>query len=163
MQSRIRSNYYESFVEFDKDMCKLFLKGRRWYEPSTEAYGNVLLLQVRCPCTHMASLFSHFLQRLYQALTSPDPPFGPPYKSTTHFASLPAGPGTAKPLHSSDAEGVPGVTMFRVSVKDRTFVDEVQYKGWSVKLADWVHLANCDDPGRPIIAQVFRLWTSDEP
>ena len=46
-------------------------------------------------------------QRLYQALTSPSPPSGPPYVSTTNFASLRAGPGTARPLHSSDSERLP--------------------------------------------------------
>lgn len=126
-------------------MSKLFLKGRRWYEPESEGYSNVLLLH-----------------RLYQSLTSPDPPSGPPFKTTTHFAALPAAPGTARPLHSTDAEGVPGVTTFRVSSKERRFVDEVHYKGMIYKLADWVHLANCDDPGRPIIAQIFRCWISEE-
>jgi chromatin structure-remodeling complex subunit RSC1/2 len=107
------------------------------------------------------------IQRLYQALTSTNPPPGPPYSSTTNFASLRAGPGTARPVHAThtaDPEGgVPGVTTFRVSNKDRTFVDEVQYKGWTIKLADWLHLSNPDDPGRPIVAQVFKCWVSDEP
>ena len=103
-------------------------------------------------------------QRLYQALTSPTPPSGPPYVSSTNFASLRAGPGTARPLHSSsDSEKLPAVTTFRVSSKDRTFVDEVTYRGWSVKLADWLHLSNPDDPSKPIIAQVFKCYVSDEP
>lgn len=88
---------------------------------------------------------------------------GPPYTSSTNFASLKAGPGTAKPVHGADSEGVPGVTTYRVIQKDRTFVDELHYKGWSVRLADWVHLSNPDDPSRPIIAQVFRCWVSEEP
>jgi hypothetical protein len=105
----------------------------------------------------------HSSQRLYQALTSPTPPPGPPYVSSTNFASLRAGPGTARPLHSSDSEKHPAVTTFRVSSKDRTFVDEVTYRGSSVKLADWLHLSNPDDPSRPIIAQVFKCYVSDEP
>lgn len=60
-------------------------------------------------------------------------------------------------------ELVTGVTSFRVSSKDRTFVDELHYKGWMLKLADWVHLCNPDDPSRPIVGQVFRSWVSDEP
>ena len=145
-------------------MSNLFLKARRSYEPTTEEYGNVLHLQVRIyPPSSTLFINPHLLQRFYQALTSPSPPSGPPYGSSTNFASLRAGPGTAKPLHSSDAEGVPGVTTFRVSNKDRTFVDAVHFKGWTVRLADWLHLSNPDDPGRPIIAQVFKCWTSDEP
>ncbi|KAG6333434.1 hypothetical protein ID866_5655 [Astraeus odoratus] len=103
------------------------------------------------------------VKRLYQALTSSSPPSGPPYLSTTNFASIRAGPGTARPLHSADTEGVPGVTTFRVSNKDRTFVDEVNYKGWGIRLADWLHLSNPDDPSRPIVGHVFRCWLSDDP
>ncbi|KAF9007885.1 hypothetical protein BDQ17DRAFT_1455107 [Cyathus striatus] len=146
IDNKVRSKNYTSAKEFDVDMARLFLKGRRWYDPATESYGHVLLLQ-----------------RLYQSLTSEHPLPGPPYLSSTNFASLRAGPGTAKPVHGPDAEGVPGVTSHRVSTKDRTFVDEVHYKGWSVKLADWLHLSNPDDPSRPIIGQVFRCWVSDEP
>ncbi|KAH7925669.1 hypothetical protein BV22DRAFT_416009 [Leucogyrophana mollusca] len=146
IEGRAKSQGYETSKDFDLDMARLFEKARRWHEPRTEPYGRVLLLQ-----------------RLYQALTSPSPPSGPPYTSATNFASIRAGPGTARPLHSTDSEGVPGVTSFRVSTKDRTFVDEVNYKGWSIRLADWLHLSNPDDPSRPIIGQVFKCWVSEEP
>lgn len=39
-------NYYETSQSFDKEMSQLFLKARRWYELGTDAYGNVLALQV---------------------------------------------------------------------------------------------------------------------
>jgi chromatin structure-remodeling complex subunit RSC1/2 len=53
--------------------------------------------------------------------------------------------------------------MFRVSNKDRTFVEELHTKGLRFRLGDWVHLSNPDDPSRPIIGQVFRCFLSDEP
>ncbi|TCD68597.1 hypothetical protein EIP91_010388 [Steccherinum ochraceum] len=146
IETKARDQVYESSEAFDKDMSNLFLKARRSYEPASDAYGHVL-----------------HLQRLYHALTSPTPPSGPPYTSPIHFASLRAGPGNVKPLHTIDAEGVPGVTSFRVSNRERTFVESVQFKGWTVKVADWLHLSNPDDPGRPIIAQVFKCWLSEEP
>lgn len=65
-------------------------------------------------------------------------------------------------MHSAETEGVPGVTTYRVSVKDRTVVNEVHFKGWSVRLADWLHMANPDDPSRPIVGQVFKCFVSDE-
>ena len=68
-----------------------------------------------------------------------------------------------KPVKASDVEGVVGVTSFRIPTRDRTFVDEVKYKGWSIKLADWVHVMNPDDPRRPVIGQVCKCWVSDEP
>ncbi|KAI0367477.1 hypothetical protein BV20DRAFT_970438 [Pilatotrama ljubarskyi] len=142
VESRTRMRYYETSQAFDKEMSQLFLKARRWYELGTEPYGNVLVLQ-----------------RLYQALTSPNPP-QPPYNSATKFAALPAGPGNAKPLHASEGEN--GVTTFRVSLKDRKIIDEVQYKGWTIRLADWLHLSNPDDPSRPIVGQVFRCYLSQD-
>lgn len=148
IESKARSKSYLSSKTFDMDFAKLFLKGRRYYDAGSDNYGRVLLLQ-----------------RFYQALTSNSPPSGPPYVSATGFASLRAGPGTARPLYSSSTDGdtgVAGVTTFRVSSKDRTFVDELQYKGWRVRLADWVHMANPDDPSRPIVGQVFRCYISDE-
>ncbi|KAF9221270.1 hypothetical protein BS17DRAFT_271837 [Gyrodon lividus] len=146
IEGHARSKSYDTSKDFDLDIARLFEKARRWYEPCTEPYGRVLLLQ-----------------RLYQALTSPSAPSGPPYTSATNFASIRAGPGTARPLHSTDSGGVPGVTTFRVSTKDRMFVDEVHHKGWSIRLADWLHLSNPDDPSRPIIGQVFKCWISHEP
>ncbi|KAI3602360.1 rsc complex protein [Moniliophthora roreri] len=144
IEARVRGNEYPTPRAFDKDMALLFEKARRWHEQSTNSYGHVLLLQ-----------------RLYQALTSSNPPSGPPYSSTTNFASLKAGPGNVKPVHG-DGEGVAGVTNHRVLTRDKIIVDEVHYKGWTIKLADWLHLSNPDDPSRPIIAQVFRCWISEE-
>ena len=95
-------------------------------------------------------------QRFYHALTSPNPPV-PPYNTSTKFAGLPVGPANSK---GEDAGA--GVTMFRVSLKDRTIVDEVQFKGWTIRLADWLHLSNPDDPSRPIIGQVFKCYISEE-
>ncbi|KAI0327304.1 hypothetical protein GY45DRAFT_1327801 [Cubamyces sp. BRFM 1775] len=142
VESRAQMRYYTTSQAFDKEMSQLFLKARRWYEIGTEPYGNVLVLQ-----------------RLYHALTSPNPP-QPPYASATKFAALPAGPGTAKPLHAS--EGDTGVTTFRVSLKDRQLIDEVNFKGWTVRVADWLHLSNPDDPSRPIVGQVFKCFLSQE-
>lgn len=96
-------------------------------------------------------------QRLYQALTGPRPPAGPPYVSQTNFGSLRSGPASRHP------EGQNTVTSFRVSSKDRTTAEEVHYKGWSFRLADWVHAYNSDDPSKPVMGQVFKAYISDEP
>jgi chromatin structure-remodeling complex subunit RSC1/2 len=72
--------------------------------------------------------------------------------STSNFASLRGGP----------ASKVENVTSFRVSAKDRTFAEEVYYKGWSFRQADWVHVSNPDDPTKPVMGQVFKCWISDE-
>lgn len=120
----------------------------------------------RYKCVFML-LLPHFIsqfspdQRFYQALASPKPPASP-HSSPTKFASLPAGPGTATPLHSGEGDPAMRVTTFRVSEKDKKIADEVTYKGWTVRLADWLHLSNPDDPSRPIVAHVFRCFVSED-
>ena len=39
----------------------------------------------------------------------------------------------------------------------------MHYKGWSFRLADWVHAYNSDDPSKPVMGQVFKAYISDEP
>lgn len=34
-------------------------------------------------------------------------------------------------------------------------VEKVVYKGYTIRVGDWVHLANADDAGRPIVAKVL--------
>ena len=46
LQARLQAGEYESPQRFDREMHEFFLKGRRFYEAGSDAYGNVLLLQV---------------------------------------------------------------------------------------------------------------------
>lgn len=69
-----------------------------------------------------------------------------------------AGPSSSK----SGGEGA-NFSSLRMLAKAKTAVDELHYKGWSVKLGDWVHISNPDDPARPIPGQVFKCWTSTDP
>ncbi|KIK09985.1 hypothetical protein K443DRAFT_1 [Laccaria amethystina LaAM-08-1] len=127
-QSHVRSKSYANAKEFNMDMACLFLK----------AHLHVRNYTVK-------SYFS----KLYQALTSPNPPQGAVLSSSTNCTTLRAGPRNVKPAHgASDSDTAPSVTSYRVPTKDQIFVDEVTYKGWSMKLADWLHLANPDDPSR---------------
>ena len=102
---------------------------------------------------------------------------------------MPAGPGTVKPFPASSSSSstaaatltstttsasadeqhqggsvsnVTAITHRIPPTRDRTFVEEeVNYKGWKLKLGDWVHLSNPDDPSKPIVGQVFKCWTSE--
>ncbi|GJJ09395.1 hypothetical protein Clacol_003617 [Clathrus columnatus] len=116
---------------------------RRWHTLGSHTYGLCLLLQ-----------------RLYQLLTSPPYPDSIPATSS-NFSSITAGPGIARPIHSQTGESSHAVTMFRIPTKDRIFTDELIYKGWTVRMGDWVHLMNPDDPARPVIGQVFKTWVPD--
>lgn len=161
-QTRLQTGEYENPQQFDREMHELFLKGRRFYEAGSDTYGNVLLLQVSSTTARLYVSLT-VPKRFYQALTSSTPPGGPPYKTTTNWASLPAGPGTAKPLNAAEGETSRAVTTFRVSTKDRKFVEEVEYRGWKIRVADWLHLCNPDDPTKPIIGQVFKCHQLEEP
>ena len=57
---------------------------------------------------------------------------------------------------------MPGITDFRISTKDRTFVDKVHYKERTIRLADWLHLSDPSYPSRPIVSHVFKCRISDE-
>ena len=37
-------------------------------------------------------------------------------------------------------------------------LDSVEHRGETYTVGDWVHISNPNDPAKPIIAQVFRLW-----
>jgi len=142
-------------------MHELFLKARRFHEAGSDAYGNVLLLQV----SHITScirISPTVPKRFYQALTSSNPPSGPPYKTTTNWASLPAGPGPAEHMKAAKGETSRAVTTFRVSTKDRKFLEEVEYRGWKIRVGDWLHLCNPDDPSKPIVGQVFKCYQLEE-
>lgn len=106
-------------------MVSVFETARRWYRFLSPQLSNVLTLQ-----------------RLYNAITAPYPlavpPSGTLAPNMTRFASLPAGPGTAKTaqeVQEAERAGVPpgkagfGVTSTRISSKDRIFTEEARHKG----------------------------------
>ncbi|CAN6654429.1 chromatin structure-remodeling complex subunit Rsc2p [Trichomonascus vanleenenianus] len=37
-------------------------------------------------------------------------------------------------------------------------LDQVEHRGEVYKVGDWVHIANINDPAKPIIGQIFRIW-----
>jgi chromatin structure-remodeling complex subunit RSC1/2 len=150
----IREKRYTSLIAFDRDMSNLFERARRYHQDGSEQYGHIIVLQ-----------------RLYNALTAPYPmplpPSGVPSPSATMFASLPAGPGTARPVHEitqdlkagmAEGEVGIGITTFRVGHKDRVFTDEARHKGMAYKTGDYIHLINPDDASRPIVGQIFKTF-----
>lgn len=142
-------------------MVSVFDTARRWYRFMTAQLSHVLTLQ-----------------RLYNAVTAPYPLAVPPSGTLaphkTRFASLPAGPGTAKTsqeVQEAERAGVPpekagfGVTSTRISSKDRIFTEEARHKGVAYrtgKLNKLVfrltnrRLHSSDQPRRPIATD---RWT----
>jgi chromatin structure-remodeling complex subunit RSC1/2 len=77
---------------------------------------------------------------MYNALTSlheaRELPQGVPPASPVAFASLPAGPGNAKPMSDNGTRGSDPreFTGSRVSTKDRVFTSMAKYKGMAYKM-----------------------------
>lgn len=71
------------------------------------------------------------LQRLYQALTK----------------------------RSSPGEANPAVPVERGAVEDKVFLSGINFKGQTFRVGDWVHLVTPTTLQKPLIAQVFKLFT----
>jgi chromatin structure-remodeling complex subunit RSC1/2 len=79
---------------------------------------------------------------------------------------FPASSSTTASTPADEHEGggvsnMAAITHHAPPTRDRTFVEEVNYKGWKLRLGDWVHLSNPDDPSKPIVGQVFKCWKSE--
>ena len=66
-------------------------------------------------------------------------------------------------MNATEGETSGAVTTFRVSTKDRKFVEEVEYRGWKIRVGDWLHLCNPDDPSKHVVGQVFKCYQLEEP
>jgi len=80
----------------------------------------------------------------------------------SNISSIAAGPGNAKPIHSAASTSEDGVTTYRIQNKERAFIEEKTYKGITYKPGDYVHLMNPDDPAKPIIGQIFKVYVPDK-
>ena len=76
-------------------------------------------------------------------------------------SSTAAASTTADENEGGDVSNATATTYLVPPTRNRTFVEEVNYKGWQLKIGDWVHLSNPDDPSKPIVGQVFKCWTSE--
>lgn len=76
-----------------------------------------------------------FLQRLYQELTKVVQPGISPIPTTslsiTSLASVPAGPGRL--LNGAETGDLKGIVSPRVTMKDKTFLTHINYKGLIIK------------------------------
>ncbi|KAJ3738797.1 hypothetical protein DFH05DRAFT_735327 [Lentinula detonsa] len=190
IETRIKSKAYSTPASFDRDMMLLFEKGRRWWEPAPSHVDSSSSTSHLAPSGKPKTVFGGsreeyakvlILQRLYQSLTSPHlperhKPGSGPYSSETNFAALRVGPGRVNHRdHQNQSEGeeivfASGSKQIHTITNNRVFLDQIKYKGWTVRVGDWVHLANGTDmysgagggggggAGRPTVAQVWKVW-----
>jgi chromatin structure-remodeling complex subunit RSC1/2 len=123
---------YRSLSDFDVDMIRLFERAGRWYAEQTSEYGQILLLQ-----------------RLYQSLTGT----AQATDAKHNYASIEAGPGRA-----SDNDAEDPILTREPGYTERKYTSSARWKGLEYKVGDWVHLANPDDPKRPIVGQIWKTY-----
>lgn len=140
IESRVQApgGGYASSIDFEKAMMLLFKNGRRYFEPSSESYGNLLILQ---------RMYHHLTQSVDSVTEGIDDEI-----ISRNYTSNKYGPGQEG--ENRDAGESPTVGF-------QTNVARHHYKGMKISVGNWVHLMNPTDPSRPIIAQVFKTRTED--
>ena len=135
-KTQARNKKYATSKEFDMDMTCLFEKARRYHEPITEAYGHVLLLQVSLD--RFPTWRGHYISNIRAAVSCLN--IWPSYRwsSLYHYHQLRLPPRRSR--YNPTRTRTPR----------------------SIRLVNWLHLSNLDDPSRAIVAQVFKCWVSDE-
>lgn len=48
------------------------------------------------------------------------------------------------------------------SKTSRLPLDQVEHRGEIYKVGDWIHIANLNDPAKPTIGQIFRIWQASD-
>lgn len=129
---------FSSSIDFERAMMLLFKNGRRYFEPATETYGNLLILQ---------RMYQHLTQSVDSVTEGIDDEI-----ISRNYTSNKYGPGQEG--ENRDAGESPTVGF-------QTNVARHHYKGMKIAVGNWVHLMNPTDPSRPIIAQVFKTRTED--
>ncbi|KAK4703189.1 chromatin structure-remodeling complex subunit RSC1/2, partial [Phenoliferia sp. Uapishka_3] len=150
IESRARAGEYTTPEAFDRDLHHLFQVARIFIRPETpgNVYSDLIVLQ-----------------RLYQELTKRVSHLTPPRAlNLSSLSSVPSGPGNLQsqnratsPGGTADGDGK-GLVTTRVTLKDKIVLDGINYKGDILRVGDWVHLINPDNPAKPIIAQIFKVY-----
>lgn len=151
IETRVASQRYATSQGFERDLCQMFTSFRRGYELGSQQYGDVAVLQ-----------------RLFQALTKSHPSgqettletvqdHWSTSDATHNFSSVTTGPG---PLPKGQLDGTD--LHSRPSVRGKTYYTHSLLKGQQIAIGDWVHLANPSEPSKPIVAQIFKIFTKEE-
>ncbi|GAA5908307.1 hypothetical protein JCM8208_000372 [Rhodotorula glutinis] len=152
IEANVHAGVYGSPEAFDQDLHHLFSIAKLFIRPDSPGtvYSDLMVLQ-----------------RLYQELTKQ---VSPSVRSAiiddaAALASVGAGPGNVQ--HAKGDESAVGTDFksratTRPTTKDKVFLDGINFKGDFLKTGDWVHLLNPDNPGKPIIAQIWKTYKRPE-
>ncbi|GAA5823811.1 hypothetical protein JCM3770_003011 [Rhodotorula araucariae] len=148
IEANINAGVYASPDAFDRDLHHLFYIAKLFIRPDSPGtvYSDLLVLQ-----------------RLYQELTKQVTPAvrSAVIDDAAALSSVGGGPGNVQ--HAKGDEAAIGADFksratTRPTTKDKVFLDSINFKGEVLKTGDWVHLLNPDNPGKPIIAQIWKTY-----
>ncbi|GAA5875443.1 hypothetical protein JCM3774_002985 [Rhodotorula dairenensis] len=148
IDANIRSHVYASAEACDRDLHRLFEAARLFIKPDTPGNGYSDLM---------------VLQRLYQELTKNSSAADRAMDAETaaSLSSVSGGPGNvqhAKGDEASQGSDFKSRATARPTLRDKIFLDSINFKGHTLRTGDWIHLLNPDAPGKPIIAQIWKTY-----
>ncbi|GAA5993188.1 hypothetical protein JCM10908_001332 [Rhodotorula pacifica] len=148
IDANIRAGAYASAEQCDRDLYRLFEVARLFIRPESpgSVYSDLTVLQ-----------------RLYQELTKNASPADRAAEAETaaSLSSVSGGPGNvqhAKGEEGTQASDVKSKATARPTLRDKIFLDSINFKGHTLRTGDWIHLLNPDAPGKPIIAQIWKTY-----
>ncbi|GAA6003570.1 hypothetical protein JCM10207_000393 [Rhodosporidiobolus poonsookiae] len=136
IEANVKNGVYRSSELFDRDLHQLFENAKLFTRPDdgTTMYSDLLVLQ---------RLYHELTKRksaMERSIESSDP---------TAFPSITGG--------VSKRDDDRGATA-RPTTKDKIFLESVNIKGETLRVGDWVHLFNPDNPAKPVIAQIWNTY-----
>ncbi|ORY80739.1 hypothetical protein BCR35DRAFT_325164 [Leucosporidium creatinivorum] len=143
IENKARNGLYPSPEAFDRDLYHLFTVAKLFIRRDSPGsiYSDLIVLQ-----------------RLYHELTKRRSALDPAPSLSGSLASVSVGPGNAAIKNEdSTIDAQTGLTS-RVTLKDKIFLESINFKGQVFRSGDWVHLLNPDNPKKPIIGQIFKVY-----
>ncbi|WAQ92804.1 hypothetical protein PtA15_17A286 [Puccinia triticina] len=138
IEAQLQKNQYTSMEAFDRDLHQAFVDAERAYLKTPERLAGL-----------------YVLKRLYQELTQGDGTQtlrdSIPVGTAKKLASVTMGPGNRLHLPRNDEP-------VKLKAKDKVLLEGIHHKGDYIRIGDWVHIFNPDDPSRPIIGQIFNTY-----
>ncbi|GAA5821514.1 hypothetical protein JCM10212_000922 [Sporobolomyces blumeae] len=139
IDAKIRARQYPTPEAFDRDLMHLFDTAKVFIRPDTPGtlYSDLIVLQ-----------------RLYQEMTK----CGADVSDPDVALAVGNGPGNIKREDGPEHDAKIGRPTTRPTIKDKVLLDSINFKGHVLKVGDWVYLCNSQNPGKPIIAQVWQTY-----
>ncbi|GAA5913718.1 hypothetical protein JCM6882_002325 [Rhodosporidiobolus microsporus] len=143
IEAKVNAGAYPSPDAFDRDLFRLFAAAKLFVRPET-------------PGTLFSDLM--MLQRLYQELTRRKSALERSAGTDSTSAFTASGPSSVKREDDLGVSDLKSRATTRPTTKDKIFLDGINFKGDVLRVGDWVHLLNPDNPAKPVIAQIWKVY-----